>query len=154
MIALALLLATSSVEAPGRETLFSLDGPAAAAAGAGLAGGGALFVAFAGAGLTTISPAFVILPIIATLGLPLATGFGAVLGASLDAANGNAITVGVATGAGALAGAMIGGALALGVASLASLEEGSALVVTWCGGMIGGTITASGAAALTTSWAE
>ena len=148
-------MATSSVEAPGRETLFSLDGPAAAAAGAGLAGGGALFVAFAGAGLTTISPAFVILPIIATLGLPLATGFGAVLGASLDAsANGNAITVGVATGAGALAGAMIGGALALGVASLASLEERSALVVTWCGGMIGGTITASGAAALTTSWAE
>lgn len=150
-MSLVLLLATSSVEAPSRETLFGLDAPQAAAVGAATAGAGALALAFAGAGLTTLSPAFVILPIIATVGLPIATAVGAVAGAALDE---SAMSVGVATGAGVLGGGMVGGALALGIASLAGSNEQAGLVIAWSGGMLGGTIGAAAMAALTTSWSE
>lgn len=149
MIVLALLIASSSVESPDRETLFDLDPPMAAAAGAGIAGGSALVLAFVGAGLTTVSPAFVLLPFVATVGLPIAAAFGAILGANLSD---SAISVGVGTGGGVLAGGIVGGAAGLGIGAL--VNDQSALVGAWIGGMIGGTAGGAVAGALLTEWNE
>jgi hypothetical protein len=149
VIALALLLACSSVESPDRDTLFDLDPPMAAAAGAGIAGGSALIVAIIGAGLTTVSPAFVLLPLVATAGLPVASAFGAIFGATLSD---SAINVGLGTGGGVLAGGLVGGAIGLGAGAL--VDEESAFVGAWLGAMLAGTAGGAVAGALLTRGSE
>lgn len=148
-LVIACALATSSVESPDRDTLFDLDPPLAAAAGAGIAGGSALVIAFVGAALTTVSPAFVLLPFIATIGLPIAAAFGAILGANLSD---SAISVGMGTGGGVLAGGLVGGAIGLAAGALVSDE--SAFVGAWMGGMIGGTAGGALVGGLMTKWNE
>lgn len=148
-VTIACAVASSSVESPDRDTLFDLDPPVAAAAGVGIAGGSALAVALVGGLLTTVNPAFVLLPFVATVLLPVAAAFGAIIGANLSD---SAISVGLGTAGGVIAGGIVGIALGLGAGSLVS--ENAAVVGAWGGGMVAGTAGGAVAAGLLTTFHE
>lgn len=148
-LSLPLLLTASTIESPDRDTLFGLDPPVAAAVGAAIGGGGCVIIALAGAALTTVSPAFVLLPLIATLGLPVASAFGAIFASSLSD---NALSVAFGAGGGAFAGGLVGATSGLIIGAL--VDENAALPAAWIGGMVVGAAGGAGAAYLWTSFNE